>query len=338
MDIVVDKKGADGGTCVLVIGIMLVICPFLLGAGIKSVLNRVYKAEKFTGYALFLYGLICTLGIFEIGHLAGVILDFSLLFSGKIVLGCMAIAEMIALLLVCIRRNENREKKRSNRVSPIMLLFGAMFVFQIVYLWTSPVLQTSGDITLETVNSFLATNGIYSVSPLTGKSYSGAPFRYEILCLPTIYAWISSWLKMNPELVVVRIVPSIILCAAYMAYYLLADTLFEGYEDKKSRQWLFMLFVSVIFILCEGAVFSEGYGVLHGGHLGTTMRNSILIPLVLHGALERKWVLAILCVLAEACIVWTFWGLGLCIVVLAGVILARLILKSKLFRDKEGVS
>ena len=99
-----------------------------------------------------------------------------------------------------------------------------------------------------------------------------------------------------------------------------------------------MLFVSIIFMLCESAVFSEGYGVLHCGHLGTTMRNSILIPLVLHGALERKWVLAILCVLAEACIVWTFWGLGLCVLVLAGVVCTRIILKSKWFRDKEGVS
>ena len=322
----------------LVIGMMLMICPFLLGAGIKSVLNRFNKKEKFTGYELFLYGFICMLGICEAGHLTGVILDFSLQFSGKIALGCMAIAEIIAIPLICTSRKKNKENKELYKFSPVMLLFGAMFVFQMVYLWTSPVLQTSGDITLETVNSFLTTNGIYSVSPLTGKIYSGAPFRYEILCLPTVYAWISSWFDLAPEMVVVRIVPIIVLCAAYMAYYLLADTLFEGYEDKKSRQWLFMLFVSIIFMLCESAVFSEGYGVLHCGHLGTTMRNSILIPLVLHGALERKWVLAILCVLAEACIVWTFWGVGLCVLVLAGVVCTRIILKSKWFRDKEGVS
>jgi hypothetical protein len=90
--------------------------------------------------------------------------------------------------------------------------------------------------------------------------------------------------------------------------------------------------------LGEGPVFTEGYGILHGGYLGTTIRNSILIPVVLHSALERKWILAALCVLAEACIVWTFWGFGLCVIILAGVILTRFVIKSKLFQSKEGVS
>jgi hypothetical protein len=53
--------------------------------------------------------------------------------------------------------------------------------------------------------------------------------------------------------------------------------------------------------------------------MGTTMRNSILIPLVLYASLEKKWVLALACILAEICIVWTFWGLGVCVVIAFGI-------------------
>lgn len=322
----------------LLIGAILVSCPFILGAGIKSVLYRLNKEKSDHICDLFLYGLICTLGIFEIGHLAGVVLDFSLLFSGKIVIGCMLAAELMALLLICVSRKKSGDKKERGKISPVMFLFGVLVLVQIYYLWTTPFFQSAGDITLETVNSFLITDGIYSVSPLTGKPYSGAPFRYEILCLPTVYAWISAWMKLETEMVITRIVPTLVLVVSYVSYYLLADSLFENCKDKKNRQWIFMVLAAVIFCLCEGAVFMEGYGILHGGHLGTTIRNGILIPLVLHATLERKWVLAILCVLAEVCIVWTFWGLGMCIVVLAGVTLVRLLMESKLFQGKEGIS
>jgi hypothetical protein len=184
-----------------------------------------------------------------------------------------------------------------------------------------PTIQTDGDITLETVNSFLATNGIYKVSPLTGKAYSGAPLRYEILCLPTVYAWMSMLFKVAPEMVVTKIVPTVVLCASYMAYYLLAGVLYD--EKQKRKKMVFLIVVGISFFLCEQSVYMEGYGLLHAGHLGTTIRNSVLIPLVLYAACEKRVLLAILCVLAEVCIVWTFWGMGLCLVVLAGALLAK---------------
>ena len=83
----------------------------------------------------------------------------------------------------------------------------------------------------------------------------------------------------------------------------------------------FLVMVGVIFLLCESMVYMEGYGVLHGGYLGTTIRNSILVPMCLSAVLERKWVVSVMCILAEACIVWTFWGLGVCALVAAGVFL-----------------
>ena len=63
---------------------------------------------------------------------------------------------------------------------------------------------------------------------------------------------------------------------------------------------------------------------MHAGWLGTTIRSCVLVPLCLYGALERKWLVSVICILAEACIVWTLWGLGVCAVVLAGVLLIDL--------------
>ena len=96
----------------------------------------------------------------------------------------------------------------------------------------------------------------------------------------------------------------------------------------------FLVFVGLLFWLCEGSVYLEGYGVLHAGWLGTTIRSCVLIPLCLYGALKRRWLVSVLCVLAEACIVWTLWGLGMCAVVFAGVVVIEKCLCRH--RDKRG--
>ena len=117
-----------------------------------------------------------------------------------------------------------------------------------------------------------------------------------------------------------RIIPVLILCMTYMSYCLLGTALFGREAQNRKKTMWFLVFVGVIFWLCEGTVYLEGYGVLHAGWLGTTIRSCVLIPLCLYGALERKWLICVLCILAEACIVWTLWGFGICALIFAGVV------------------
>ena len=79
--------------------------------------------------------------------------------------------------------------------------------------------------------------------------------------------------------------------------------------------------MGIIFWCGEGAVWLDGYAALHGAWLGTSIRNLVLLPYALSLGLERDlrrtWPGMVLCVLAEACVCWTFNGLGMCLLLLA---------------------
>ena len=283
-------------------------------------------------WKIFLCGIIGIIGLFECGHLAGVFLGSSVSGCSMIVLGLMAVAVVLGLIVLYGKRRQIFAVTGVYKVCKpgiVQVVFWSLAISQIYYIFTADMLQTPGDITLETVNSFLATDRIYSVSPLTGKAMAGMPLRYKILCLPTAYTLLCRWFGGEPERIVGRIVPAAVLCMKYMSYYLLGTALF-GREDqaRKKRMW-FLVIVGMIFWLCEGSVYMDGYGVFHAGYLGTTIRGCILVPLCLYGALERKWVVSVMCILAEACVVWTFWGFGVCAVVLAGVVFIDLLCNNK---------
>ena len=282
---------------------------------------------------LFLYGFIVFIGIFEVGHLAGVFTECSLTDCGRIIVGLITSAGIFAVMGLLLRHRTivalRKDSCKVNKSCMPCAIFFLLLVMQIYYICTTPMLQTSGDIVLETVNSFLATDGIYEVSPLTGRAFGGTPFRYEILCLPTVYALLCKWFGLTPEMMVGNIIPAAVVCLSYMAYYLLGGVLFGRDHAGREKRWCFLVIVAMVFFLCEQSAYMEGYGILHAGHSGTTIRNSVLIPLTLWAGLERKWLSACLCVLAEACIVWTFWGMGMCMIVLAGIVLVEIVFGKK---------
>jgi len=272
----------------------------------------------------FLCGMIVITGLFACGHLAGIFLGMSVAGCSLMVLVLMAAAGILGLIILCRKWRQifvGIGLHKGYRPEAARIVFWVLAISQIYYVFTADILVTAGDITLETVNSFLTTGEIYSVAPLTGKAMAAMPLRYKILCLPTVYTLLCRWFGAEPELIVNRVIPTMVLCMTYMSYYLLSTALFGAEEQSRKKRMWFLVMVAMIFWLCEGSVYLEGYGVLHAGWLGTTIRGCVLIPLCLYGALKRKWLVSVLCILAEACIVWTFWGFGVCAVVLAGVVL-----------------
>ncbi len=329
----------------IILGVIFMCFPLLPGTGITVLINRKDADISADLWETYLYGFLCCIGIFEIGHLAGVFLDQTVTMCGKITIGLFAAVSILAGVSIFVKRRKVlsavgiRVKKRRPvdsvhgaqdkmcRTGLAGVVFCGLLIGQVVYICTVPMLQTAGDITLETVNSFLFSDGIYKVSPLTGKAFGGAPLRYEILCLPTVYTFLCKWTGISAQQIVCNVIPLLTLCVTYMVYYLLSGTLFGKDKGSSEKRVWFLVMAALIFFLSEASVYMDGYGILHGGHLGTTIRNCILMPLMLYAALEKKWLLSVLCILAEMCIVWTFWGLGTCVVVLVGVCMMDLILK-----------
>lgn len=189
------------------------------------------------------------------------------------------------------------------------------------------------DDTLEAVVSFLKTDRFYEVNPLTGQPYEqGMPMRLKILCLPALYAFLTKITQADPELVTWHVFPVITLIGAYLAYFSLARLLFPG---KRFQRCLFMLIMALLVFVSDCAYGAEGFGLLHGGFQGVAIRGAVMMPWVFGLCLRRKWRLVPLVILAEACIVWTLYGLGMSAFV-AVTFLAFLRLRNVLQKRKEG--
>lgn len=221
--------------------------------------------------------------------------------------------------------------ERKEWVVIILFLIAVMAQTFMILFRTSVFLEY--DETLETVVSFLQTDRFYEVNPLTGQPFEqGMPMRLKILCLPALLTFLAKITQADPRLVTWHVFPVITLLGAYLAYVSLARSLFP---EKRFHRCLFLLAVALLVFVGDCAYGAEGFGLLHGGFQGTAIRGAVMMPWVFGLCLRRKWRLVPLVILAEACIVWTLYGLGMS--ALASVtFLAYLGLKNMLQRRKEG--
>ena len=291
-------------------------------------------------------GSLIIIGLAEIAHLAGCLLGWSFLSVTDLLLAeiVIVVLAVLAAKWISTRRvkktaamkyNETRSKLSENGTESgdaqngtekkITWVLNGILTFlillQLLRIVTGDRAWLTGDMTLETVNTFLAENAIYSVNPLTGSAYaSGLPFRLKILCLPTLYGVISRFSGIAPEVVVYRLIPCITLLLGYFAYGRLGKAIFEG-DSIKIRT--FLLLVGILF--CTGAYMPgvDGFDLFYGGFRGVTIRAIVLVPYLIACLMDRKYFGVVLCILAEACMVWTLYGAGVCLLITAAWIVLR---------------
>lgn len=327
---------------VLWLGLALV--PFWLGKGFLAFLNGKKKKINIAGSEAYLTGLIVCIGLTEAAHLSAVFLGLS--FTGCVKVWSVLMTGCLVLILLSwtiaylkkhrkptYARELEREKlkKKMNKASYttaqqlLYLGFGLSVLIQAVLLVTGQNQYRTGDMTVETVNTFLSTDALWQVNPMTGQAYgAGIPLRLKILSLPTLYAALCRLFDLTAVELVTRFVPVVVLAATYLVYICLADFLFHG---KRTGRGIFLLLVSVIFWLGDYAVVMDGFGLLHCGYRGTVIRSTVLVPYTVYLCLKDKWWAAALCVLAEACIVWTLYGMGACLLVMGIMAAVKLLMK-----------
>ena len=273
---------------------------------------------------LLIRSCLIIIGLTEVAHLAGCLLGWSFLAVTELL--AEAVVAMLALILfgliarkkamavsVIVGKTAPEKKKAIRRQQILAAALGFLILLQVLLIITGKKVWTDGDMTLETVNTFLKENGIYTVDPLTGEPYTqGMSFRLKLLCMPTLYGTISRWSGMSPETVVYRLIPCLTLCMGYLAYGRLGAVLFD-YNRKKCN--IFLIIVGILF--CAGTYMPgvDGFDIFYGGFRGVTIRAAVLLPYLFSCLLERKYLGAVLCILAEACMVWTVYGAGVCLLV-----------------------
>lgn len=310
--------------------VVCLLCLFYLaGSAALWLLRENTTPGNHFGDSILTGGIVCT-GAVEAVHLTVLFLGRSFFDAVKL---SAALFSLLALFSLCLlgygycrnRKNAGRHRGRGRRPSVhrrdgrpytvlqtvLCIVFILIAVYQILVITRSEMVYTKGDITAETVGTILDTNTFYQINPMTGRAYEeGAPLRLKILCLPTFYAVLCRIFGAESAEVVWRLAPLMTLFGSYLAFYILAEILFPE-EDREKRE-IFMVLVALIF--CTGNLYGvEGVGLLYSGFRGVVIRNTVLVPYTLGLCLRRRYKPVILCVLAEACIVWTLYGLGICL-------------------------
>ena len=283
------------------------------------------KRDSFADIAVLCF--IMMIGAAEAAHLIGVFFHRTVS-ECTVIFGVLAVLSAAALvILTAFRRSgpplQEKVREKGSRLllyeKLLLILFAFLAVSQMLFMLIGKNVYVQGDMTVETVGSFLHTNAVYQVNPMTGLAYEdGLPSRLEVLCLPTLYAALSSIFHIRPDVLILYIVPVITFLCCYGAYACLAKGLFP---EERDRQFCFLVVVAFLFWIGSYGYGMDGFGLLYSGWRGITIRNTVLIPYAVSLCLRKKYIYLPLCVLAEVCIVWTLYGLGACVVVISGMTL-----------------
>lgn len=297
---------------------------------------------------MLIEGSLIAIGLAEAAHLTALFLKLPFHVCAWM-MAVLFFAALMAAGIPCLIRQIRKKPHRSMadgesglqrffklfRLYPVLfVIIGALLLFQFIWNYGMQLPYTTGDITVETVQTMLASDGIYTVNPMTGQAFTtGMPLRLKILMLPTLYAAFCSFTGIPARIVCYGMIPAVVLFLSYLVYGRWAAYLFPK-EGKK--QALFLLFVALVyqFGCYSGAM--DGFTLFFCGYRGEAIRVGILLPYALLCSLQKKWKSVILCLLAEICVVWTFYGLGFAAAAAGIVYITRLVQKRmpRLYRKK----
>lgn len=274
---------------------------------------------------------LLVIGLAEAVHLTALITDRH--FSDCVRMFCAGFVFLAVAVVACLLFLRGRKKSAGQEVImadrtkakavPLFVLFAILAVVQIFFVVDGRNVYLVGDMTVETVNTMLSTDTLYQINPMTGQAFAqGMPLRLRILCLPTFYGILCRLLNLDAVVLVRTVVPAVTLIGSYLAYAAVAGALFP---ENAARRAVFLILVVCILWSGNYLYGMDGFGVQYAGWQNTTIRMAILVPYTFSLCLRRKWFGVLLCILAEASIMWTFYGLGACVVVAAGMFLAQII-------------
>lgn len=274
--------------------------------------------------------LIMATGAAEAAHLSGIFFHRPVS-ECTIIFGTFTVLSVaLLLILTAVRRHRGSRRGECGEGQTrffrsealLLLLFAVLAASQIFFIFRGKNVYLQGDMTVETVRSFLETDTVYGVNPMTGRAYEkGLPSRIEILCLPTLYAMLCRIFHIRPDVLILQAFPVITLLGCYGAYACLAKGLFPG---NRRKQLCLLVVVSLLIWIGSSSFGMDGFGLLYSGWRGVTIRNVVLVPYAVSLCLRKKYIYLPLCILAELCIVWTLYGMGACLAVILGMTLASL--------------
>ena len=331
---------------ILLLSGFLIFLPFLLGQGTLAIADEIThrKSSLSTRYlAGFVLMLLSAGAVNAHGAITDTSLSKLIWIWGVLLLGFATLCYLATVIqkIMSFRSNSTAPASADDKAGAsgaallLYLLAGLLILVQMLYLLLGDHISLTGDITPETVSSFLQANGLYRINPLTGSSYTaGVPNRLRFMALPTFYAMLCRIFSLPVDTVVCHIIPAYFLLIGYLSYHILSLVLFPGKDsDAVLRRALFLVLIAVLVFATDSGLGLDGFDLLHAGYRETTLRTWVLVPALIAFLLKRRWVLSLLILAAEAVTVWTLFGTGAGAVIALGLFLCERYLRSRNNRD-----
>jgi hypothetical protein len=327
--------------------LFLILVCYLLGRGSLRVLYGKSMRREFDVADSLLTGFMVVIGLAAAVNIGGAVLgrsfsDCVLLFMTGLVVLLLISAILILAGQYKMRHDDlyagEAQRLRIKKAMTgqgmeakeiiLFLVFGLMVLLQVLLMAKEQRLYLTGDMTVETVNTILATDTVGQVNPLTGRAYElGMPLRLKILSLPMLYAILCSTFGLSAVELVWGMIPVLVLLGSYCAFYAVGKALFPR---ERMKRGYFLVLVALFLWVGDYMYGMDGFGVQYAGYRGLSIRATILIPYTICMMIRKRWKVTVLCVLAEACIVWTLYGMGVCFFIALGMAIVNWILGRKM--------
>ena len=299
--------------------LFMIIVSFFSGRTLM-LFSALFSKKKADVFSSFCAGTLVVLCISFVSHLltimrSGLIADEKKL-AGIIMIAVMTLGYFaFVILTVVMGKAKDTKKKDKDKLSSSVKAWIAVATVSVLaglfVVMLGLRVNTVGDEMLETVRVFLKGNVMYTIDPLTGMPYAeGVPMRYKILCLPGLYAMMSSAFGTSPEVIIYNIMPAFWFVSGLCAMFSLSKSLYSGKENEILKRSVFMTCVILFVFAADLSSYAQGFSVLSQMWTGTAIRIWVLIPFMLYLLFEKKYVLAVLPVLCEAFICRTQYGIG----------------------------
>ena len=269
-------------------------------------------------------GLWVILGCAEAAHLLTLMTDQSLqtynLLCGIFVLtGVLVYAGILTWWKRKAPKLESKKAKR--KVTWQGVLFVVLAVLTLVHFLRGYVPDLE-DAVYEITIGNVESGRIMEVHPFLGQTGgSGMPLRMKILGLSSLYSSLITISQQSTYMIICKVVPIVVWSCTMLVYWAFGEKLFP--EDRGKRR-LFLSLIAFFFLITSKSTGLAGYRLFFAGFSGETIRGVLLIPYALYVSWQRKWILAVLAIVAEACLVWTTWGIGYCTVIVVCMLIVHL--------------
>ena len=264
--------------------ILLFILPYAAGCACKGIL-RWKETNQIETYLIGFFFLFFLQGVIFVPCVfAGLSFDLAC----TLILGAGMVLLLLGFLMFFLEKRKNKNQELSEDKKKLPWRKGDKFLYSVmmgvfVLLVVRMVLGMDilrSDIVLETVNTTIKTNSMFTHHPLTGMVMDGGMITSKkIVTLPLFYAALAKLIGMEADLLLYMIINVLVLGCSYYSCMLLFTKLTPITCGKIYCYW------TVFGLLLLAGDYHEStltYRLLYQGYDGTTICFGILMPYLLY--------------------------------------------------------